>query len=63
MEFLSNIENMPLFAALLFVWLWRKTSPESTYETVEMETVSTKKVFLVLAITCLAFWLAIRFYW
>ncbi len=61
MEFLSNIENMPLFAALFFVW--HMTSPESTYETVEMETVSTKRVFLVLAITCFAFWLAIRFYW
>ena len=60
MAFLSNPENMPLFLALLFVWLWYRTSPDSTYETVDLDTVSTRRVFLILAVGGFLFWLVVR---
>jgi hypothetical protein len=44
-----------LALALLFLFLWRRTSPESRYETVELEIVSTKKVFLILAVVLFGF--------
>ena len=60
MDFLSSAENIPLFVAALFGVLWYVTSPDSTYETVELERVSTKRVFLYIALICFAFWLALR---
>ncbi len=44
-----------LALALLFLFLWRRTSPDSRYETVELEIVSTKKVFLILAVVSFGF--------
>jgi len=44
-----------LALALLFHFFWRRTSPESSYETVEMDIVSTKKVFLILALVFFGF--------
>jgi drug/metabolite transporter (DMT)-like permease len=44
-----------LALALLFLFLWRRTPPESRYETVELEIVSTRKVFLVLAVVMFGF--------
>lgn len=63
MGFLSNSENIPFFLTIVFAWLWYRTPVDSTYETVELETVSTRWVFFILATTCFGFWLAIRFYW
>ena len=62
MEFLSSTENAPLFAAALFAGLWYVTSPNSTYETVNLEQVSTKRVFLYITFICLGAWLALRFH-
>lgn len=44
-----------LALALLFLFLWRRTSPDSRYETVELEIVSTKKVFLILSLVFFGF--------
>ena len=48
---------------ITFGYLWYRTSPQSTYETLEMETVSTKRVFLVFTVVCFAFLLASLFLW
>ena len=52
-----------LVGAIIFGILWYITPKENVYETVEMELVSKKKVFLRLAIVCLGFWLASIFLW
>jgi hypothetical protein len=44
-----------LALALLFLFAWRRTSPASRYETVESEIVSTKAVFLILAVVMFGF--------
>lgn len=63
MDNISIITKISLFGIILFVYLWYRTSPESKYETVEMETVSTKRVFLVLSGVCFGFFLASLFLW
>jgi hypothetical protein len=56
------MDSALLVAAVVFAWLWHITPSDSTYETVEMETVSTRRVFLLLAIACVFTWLFVRFY-
>lgn len=62
MEPLSVLSKVTLAGALLFTVLWYKTPHDSCYETVEMEIVSKKKVFLHLAIVLFGAWLALRYY-
>ena len=62
LTFITDIENAPLFIAILFFWLWRNTSPNSTYETVDLVTISTKMAFLQIAVILVILWLVIRFY-
>jgi hypothetical protein len=59
MGFLSSAENIPLLAAALFAVLWYVTSPDSNYETVEMERISTKRAFGTIGLVCFALWLAL----
>ncbi len=60
LEFLRAPENAPLILAILFAGLWLRVPPNITYETLEMERVSTKKVMLILSLTCLGIWLLIQ---
>ena len=62
MEPLSVLSKVTLAGALLFTFLWYKTPQDSCYETVEMEIVSKKKVFLNLAIVFFGAWLALKYY-
>jgi len=61
-DFFSDIENAPLFIAIIFLWLWRITSPNSRYETIDLVTISAKKAFLQIAVILVILWLVIRFY-
>jgi len=60
---LSALRSASLIGAVVFGYLWYRTSPASTYETVEMETVSTRRVFLILCLVCLGFFLASALWW
>ena len=62
MEPLSVLSGATLAGALLFTVLWQLTPPDSTYETVEMEIVSKKRVFLHLAIVFFVAWLTLKLY-
>ena len=62
MEPLSVLSRVTLAVALLFAVLWYITPQDSYYETVEMEVVSKKKVFLNLAIVFSGAWLALKYY-
>ncbi len=58
---MSNIELLRsscLFLTVVFALLWYVTPADHTYETVEMDVVHTRKVFLLLTVLCLAAWLA-----
>jgi len=63
MEQLSIITKWSLLGTVVFGILSYVIPREYVYETVEMEVVSFKKVFLVLAIVCLGFLLASIFLW
>ncbi|MBF0103239.1 MAG: hypothetical protein HQK77_20255 [Desulfobacterales bacterium] len=63
MENISLVTKISFIGTILFGILWYVTSKDSVYETIEMEAVSTKKVFLYLAIVCFGFWLASIFFW
>jgi len=60
---LSLITKISFIGTIIFVILWFITSREKVYETVEMEIVSVKKVFLILAVVCFGFFLASLFVW
>ena len=62
MEPLSILSGVILAVALLCGFLWYITPQDSYYETVEMEVVSKKKVFLHLAIVFFCAWLALKYY-
>ena len=62
MEPLSVLSGVTLAGALLCTVLWYITPQDSSYETVEMEVVSTKKVFLHLAIVFFGAWLALKYF-
>ncbi|MBW2466249.1 MAG: hypothetical protein JRF02_03030 [Deltaproteobacteria bacterium] len=62
MEPLSILSGVTLAGALLFALLWYVTPQDSFYETVEMEIVSKKKVFLRLAIVFFSGWLALQYF-
>ena len=62
MEPLFVLSGVALAAALLCTVLCYKTPQDSSYETVEMEAVSTKKVFLILAIVFFGAWLALNYF-
>ena len=62
MEPVSVLSRVTLAGALLCAVLWYITPQDSNYETVEMEVVSTKKVFLHLAIVFFGGWLALKYY-
>lgn len=59
---MSILSGVTLAGALLCVFLWYRTPQDSYYETVEMEVVSKKKVFLRLAIVFFGAWLALQYY-
>jgi hypothetical protein len=46
-----------LVVSAIFVYLWHRTSPDSTYVTDEGDIVSTKKVFFILALVSFGFFL------
>lgn len=54
--------TLSLFFAALFAVLWYATPAEHVYETVELERVHTKKVFLLLTVLSLGAWLALLYY-
>jgi hypothetical protein len=62
MEPLFVLSGVAFAAALLCTVLWYRTPQDSSYETVEMEAVSTKKVFLILAIVFFGAWLALNYF-
>jgi hypothetical protein len=62
MEPLSVLSGVTLAGALLCTVLWYITPQDSSYETVEMAVVSTKKVFLHLAIVLFGSWLALKYF-
>ena len=62
MEPLFVLSGVVLAVALLCAALWYKTPQDSSYETVEMEVVSTKRVFLILAIVFFGAWLALNYF-
>jgi hypothetical protein len=61
-DFLADPRNLPLLLGLVFAWLAYRTSPESRYETVEGEQVSTRQAFLAIALVLGGLWLALRFW-
>ena len=62
MEPIFVLSGVVLAVALLCAVLWYKTPKDSYYETVEMEVVSTKRVFLILAIVFFGAWLALNYF-
>ena len=62
MEPLSVLSGVTLAVALIFTVHWYITPKDSYYETVEMEVVSTKRVFLILAIVFFGAWLALNYF-
>jgi len=63
MDKLSLISIISLIGTIIFAYLWYRTSPDKEYETVEMERVSLKRFFLVMAVVCFGFFLASLFVW
>lgn len=59
----SLITRISFIGTIIFVLLWFITPKEKVYETVEMEIVSVKKIFLIFAIVCFGFLLASIFVW
>ena len=62
MEPLFVLSEVVLAVALLCAVLWYITPKDSYYETVEMEVVSTKRVFLILALVFFGAWLALNYF-
>ena len=62
MEPLSVLSGVCLVVALICAVLWFRTPQSSVYETVEMEVVSKKRVFLHLALVFFGAWLALMFF-
>ncbi len=63
MDKLSLISIISFIGTIIFAYLWYRTSPDKEYETVEMERVSLKRFFLVMAVVCFGFFLASLFVW
>jgi hypothetical protein len=63
MDYLSLITKISFIGTIIFGLLWLLTPKNKVYETVEMETVSTRKIFSILAIVCFGFLLASIFIW
>ena len=59
----SLITRISFIGTIFFVLLWVITPKEKVYETVEMEIVSVKRVFLIFSIVCFGFLLASIFVW
>lgn len=55
--------TISLTGAIVFGLLWLITSRERVYETIELDIVPLKRVFLVLALVCFGFFLASVFLW
>lgn len=55
--------TISLTGAIVFGLLWLITSRERVYETIELDIVPLKRVFLVLTLVCLGFFLASVFLW
>ena len=55
---MSALSTISLGLGIVFLALWYITPKGSHYETVEGDMVSTRKVFLVLAVVSLCVWLA-----
>ena len=55
---LSSFTKITFFLFIFFAILWFITPKDKIYETVEMETVSLKKVFLLVTLVSLGFFLA-----
>jgi hypothetical protein len=53
--------NLPLLLGLLFTWLWYRTPAGVRYETVELEPVSARRVYLILAMVCIGAWLLLPY--
>jgi len=60
---LSLVSKISLVGAVVFSLLWLMTSSDRVYETIEFEMVSLRKVFLILALVCLGFFLASVYLW
>ena len=60
---LPLLSKISLFGTVVFSVLWLVTSSERVYETIEFDSVPLKRVFLVLALVCLGFFLASVFLW
>lgn len=60
---ISTITKIALISTIVFGYLWYRTAPQSTYETIEMDTVSTRRVFLILAAVSFCFFLASLYLW
>jgi len=58
MEWLSLLAKFSLGGIVVFGILWYRTSPDSVYETVELEVVSTRRVFLIITLVCVGLFLA-----
>ena len=59
----STITIISLIGTIIFAYLWYRTCPDKEYETVEMERVSLKGFFLVMAVVCFGFLLASLLVW
>lgn len=62
MDPISILSGITLAGALLCAVLWFITPKDSYYETVEMETLSKKKVFFHLTIVLFGSWLALIYF-
>jgi hypothetical protein len=60
---LPLLSKISLFGTVAFSVLWLVTSSERVYETIEFDVVPLKRVFGVLALACLGFFLASVFLW
>lgn len=63
MENISLVTKISIVGTVVFGILWYVTSIDSVYETIEMDVVSTKKVFFILAVVCAGFSMASIFLW
>jgi hypothetical protein len=59
----SLLWKISLIGALVFAVLWLVTSTDRVYETIEFDIVPLRRVFGVLALVCVGFFLASLFLW
>lgn len=59
----TSLTKISLMGIVFFGLLWLITPKDKVYETVEMDTVALKTVFLSVTIVCLGFFLASLFLW